>query len=85
MLPDPLPDDPLPLLSQWLKEAMEAGVENTPDAMVLSTTDPRGQPASRVVLCKQLETDPGCAVFYTNYQSEKAVEMARVPHPPPHI
>ncbi len=70
-LPEPLPDNPLHILSQWLEDARASGLYPNPDAMALATVEPTGQPANRIVLCKQLLADPGYAVFYTNYASAK--------------
>ncbi len=74
-LPDILPDNPLPLLQQWLEEARTDGGYPNPDAMALATIDSGGQPSNRIVLCKQIVSDPGYVVFYTNYGSAKAQAM----------
>lgn len=76
--PEPLPPDPVAILSQWLDEA--AGVvEGDFNAMVLATATPQGMPSARVVLCKQIETTPPAAVFYTNYGSRKGRELEANP------
>ncbi len=75
-LPDPLPDNPLHILSQWLDEARASNLYPNPDAMALATVDATGQPANRIVLCKQLLAEPGYAVFYTNYTSAKGDAIA---------
>lgn len=72
---DPLPDDPLPLLSQWLEDARRAEMQPNPDAMTLATVDRDGAPDSRVVLCKGLDVSQGYLVFYTNYDSRKAGDL----------
>lgn len=79
VFPDPLPGDPLPLLAQWLNEAQSAAAAPNPDAMVLATVDPGGEPAARVVLCKALDTQSGFLVFYTNYDSRKANDILMHP------
>ena len=77
--PDPLPLDPMPLAEAWLRAAWEAKVQRNPNSMVLATTDAGGRPAARVVLCKEIVTDPGYLVFYTNYESRKGRELAAQP------
>jgi pyridoxamine 5'-phosphate oxidase len=61
---------------RWLAEAVAAGLPE-PNAMVLSTVDADGRPASRHVLLKQLD-DTGF-VFYTNLASTKARHLAENP------
>ena len=78
-LPRPAPADPLPLVQQWLTDA-EARVEKNPWAMALATAAPSGEPSVRYVLLKALSVDEGCIVFYTNYGSRKAAELAANPH-----
>ena len=75
-LPEPLPDNPLPLLDQWLEEARSSRHYPNPDAMALATVTASGQPANRIVLCKQLAVEPGFVVFYTNYDSAKGADIA---------
>ena len=70
-LPEPLPEDPVPLFAAWFQEARERSAQPNPDAMVLATADERGNPAARVVLCKKLARPAGYVVFYTNYHSPK--------------
>lgn len=72
------PEDPLPLLKQWLDDAA-AGKQRNPWAMALATTD-TGRPACRFVLLRGLDTARGFAVFYTNYASRKALELEQTPH-----
>lgn len=74
-LPTPAPDDPLPLVARWLAEITASGRRRNPNAMALATADRDGQPAVRIVLLKELAA-PGYAVFYTNYRSRKADELA---------
>ncbi len=72
-----LPADPIPLLEQWLQEAIDSGVPE-PTAMVLATATPEGIPSARVMLLKGLEN--GALVFYTNYESRKAAELDSNPY-----
>ena len=48
--------------------------------MTLASVGGDGQPTARVVLCKEFVPDPGYLVFYTNYRSAKATELARNPN-----
>lgn len=73
-LPDRLPDDPLPLLADWLERAAGAARRN-PHAMALATADAHGRPAARMVLLKGIAVNPGYVVFYTHYRSRKAAEL----------
>lgn len=68
--------DPLSQFRRWFGEASEAGLVE-PNAMVLSTTDGR-RPTSRTVLLKAYD-DRGF-VFFTNYESRKARDMAADPN-----
>src|SRR5882672_1019797 len=75
MLPDPLPDDPMPLAAAWLKEAWARRALPNPDAMVLATVDAQCRPSARVVLCKSIVAAPGYILFYTHYPSRKGQEI----------
>ena len=68
--------DPLDEFRHWLQEAIRAGVSE-PNAMVLATVGPNGQPSTRNVLLKGIED--GGFVFYTNLESRKAAELAANP------
>jgi len=72
-----LAPDWLGQLRAWLGDAMAAGLPE-PNAMVLATADALGRPSARTVLLKGL--DERGLVFYTNYGSRKAAEMAANPH-----
>ena len=76
LLPTPLPDDPMPVAAAWLAEARERALQPNPNALVITTVGRETQPTARVVLCKDFVADPGYLVFYTNYQSRKAREIA---------
>ena len=68
--------DPLAQFDVWMQAAVAAGLDE-PNAMVLSTVDPDGQPWSRYVLLKRASADG--FDFYTNYQSHKSVHLAAQP------
>jgi pyridoxamine 5'-phosphate oxidase len=78
-LPETLPAEPLRLAADWLAEATRRAAQPNPNAMVLATVDEAGQPAARVVLCKQIVPQPGYLTFYTNYRSRKGRELAANP------
>ena len=66
-------DDPFEIARAWLAEA-EKTEPNDPNAIALSTVDADGMPNARMVLLKEIEPDG--FVFYTNYGSAKAQEIA---------
>ncbi|MFN3644206.1 MAG: pyridoxamine 5'-phosphate oxidase [Gemmobacter sp.] len=66
-------DDPFALARAWLAEA-EPVEPNDPNAIALATVDAAGMPNVRMVLLKEIE--PAAFVFYTNYESRKAQEIA---------
>lgn len=78
-LPDPLPASPFPVFEDWLAEAKASKHVPNPNAMCLSTVASDGQASSRMVLCKEVMADDGVVVFYTNYTSRKASELAGNP------
>jgi pyridoxamine 5'-phosphate oxidase len=67
-------DDPFAIVRAWLAEA-EATEPNDPNAIALATVDAVGLPNVRMVLLKDIEED--AFVFYTNYGSAKATEIAQ--------
>ena len=73
---DDLAPDPVTMVRRWLDEALAAGLHE-PNAMVVSTVSPEGQPSSRMVLLKGL-SDAGF-VFFTNTRSRKGEELAANP------
>lgn len=68
--------EPFSLFSAWFEEA-RASEPSDPDAMALATVDAAGMPDVRIVLLKGF--GPDGFVFYTNYQSRKATELAARP------
>ncbi|MEE2908338.1 MAG: pyridoxamine 5'-phosphate oxidase [Planctomycetota bacterium] len=74
---DSPPHDPVAVCQTWLDEARaQCQVPNT-HAMALATVDDRGQPSCRMVLLKGF--DERGAVFFTNRQSQKGVELDASP------
>ena len=68
--------DPIDQFRTWFEQAIAAGIEG-PEAMTLATADPEGRPAARIVLLKDFS--PAGFVFFTNYDSVKAAELAANP------
>ncbi len=65
--------DPLLQFERWFAEAAEAELP-LPNAMTLATVSAEGHPTARMVLLKGIEQ--GGSVFYTNYESHKARDLA---------
>jgi pyridoxamine 5'-phosphate oxidase len=65
--------DPFAQFSRWFDEAVNARVPE-PNAMTLATVGGDGNPSARIVLLKGV--DPRGLVFFTNYDSRKARELA---------
>lgn len=75
---DDLAATPLEQFTRWFRQAAAEGQLFEPNAMVVSTADADGRPSSRTVLLKHFD-DQGF-VFYTNYDSRKARELAANPY-----
>lgn len=71
-LPD-LDANPFAQFDHWMREAIETQVIE-PNAMTLATADVSGRPAVRTVLLKGF--DERGFVFYSNYESAKARDLA---------
>jgi pyridoxamine 5'-phosphate oxidase len=67
--------DPFDLFDAWFAEA-RASEPNDPNAMALATTGADGQPSVRMVLLKGHGRDAGGFVFYTNFESRKAMQLS---------
>ena len=78
-LPEPLPQNPLPLLDQWLTDALAISRLPNSNAFALATVGTSEKPSVRMVLCKELSLTPGYLVFYTDYGSPKAEDIAYQP------
>jgi pyridoxamine 5'-phosphate oxidase len=64
--------DPFVQFSQWFEQVRRLEIDAT--AMALATATPEGRPSVRNVLLKGI--DQRGFVFYTNYESRKARELA---------
>ena len=69
--------NPLELFKTWFNDAIAKEVMEV-NAMNLATVDSNGQPSNRVVLLKGV--DENGFIFFTNYKSRKAREIAQNPH-----
>lgn len=68
--------DPFQQFELWFQQACNAEVLE-PNAMVLATAAPTGQPLVRTVLLKYFDRDG--LVFFTNYESRKARQISENP------
>ena len=76
-LPDATADrDPIELFGEWFEAAQQSGIL-LPETMALATCTKDGRPSARMVLLKGF--DEHGFVFYTNYGSRKANELAENP------
>lgn len=71
-----LDTNPIQQFTQWFQQAVELQVHE-PNAMTLATVDAQGRPLQRTVLLKYF--DQQGFVFFTNYESRKARQIADNP------
>ena len=64
--------EPFALFDEWLADAVKTE-PNDPNAVALATVDKDGLPDVRMVLLKGFDTQG--FVFYTNFESQKGVEI----------
>lgn len=69
--------DPLEQFAVWFDDALKADIHE-PNAMTLATVDAENKPAARIVLLKGF--DERGFVFYTNYLSQKGLEISNNPN-----
>lgn len=69
--------DPFDQFSQWWKEALQSEIDEV-NAMTLATVDQRNRPTARIVLLKDFNSFG--FVFYTNYESDKGVQIESNPY-----
>ncbi len=74
---DHVDTSPFRQFEQWYREAADADLLE-PNAMTLATVDADGRPSQRTVLLKYFDTDG--FVFFTNYGSRKATQIASNAH-----
>ena len=68
--------DPFEQFVAWMNEALGAEIVD-PTAMTLATAGADGTPAARIVLLKGFDKEG--FVFFTNYESRKAADLASNP------
>ncbi len=74
LLEENSPAEPFTLFSIWLEQAVETEQPpNEANAMLLSTVGSNGQPHARIMLLKGLDAQG--FVFFSNYQSDKGLEI----------
>jgi pyridoxamine 5'-phosphate oxidase len=73
---DELNANPVTQFSEWFSQATELKLHE-PNAMTLATVDETGMPYQRTVLLKYFDADG--FVFFTNYSSRKAKQIAHNP------
>lgn len=69
-------EDPIVLFNRWFADARDAGLL-LPEAMTVATATADGRPDARMMLLKRADDDG--FVFYTNYGSRKAAQLAENP------
>jgi pyridoxamine 5'-phosphate oxidase len=69
-------DNPVQQFSHWWDEALASSIDEV-NAMTLATVNPAGRPSARIVLLKGF--DEKGFVFFTNYESDKAIALERHP------
>ena len=72
-----LDPDPIKQFSNWFTAAIEAEIRDV-NAMSLATAGRDGKPTVRIVLLKGFNQDG--FVFFTNYESEKGVQLEANPY-----
>jgi len=75
-----LNSDPFVQFHAWFEEAKPL---LEPNAMTLATVDTQGKPTMRTVLLKYFDTEG--FVFFSNYTSKKAQDLAHNPHAAVHF
>lgn len=69
--------NPITQFNNWFSEAVDSEIVDV-NAMTLSTVSKSGRPTGRIVLLKGVEKNG--FVFFTNYNSEKGIQLAENPY-----
>ena len=72
---DPIPANPFPTLVRWFEEARACDSIPNPEAMAVASVDAAGDPQVRLVLCRGFDPKEGRFEFFTNYESDKGVQL----------
>ncbi len=72
-----LEKNPITQFTRWWDDAVSFGIEEV-NAMTLATTSSAGIPSARIVLLKSY-SEQGF-VFFTNYESQKGLELTENPY-----
>jgi len=70
--------DPFEQFKNWFEESVRTAGDREPNAMSLGTASQNGMPSLRVVLLKGFDSHG--VVFFTNYESRKAQQLAKNPN-----
>jgi pyridoxamine 5'-phosphate oxidase len=70
--------NPIQQFQNWFDEAVKSEIKE-PNAFCLSTINKTGGISSRIVLLKEIRENEGF-IFYTNYNSDKGIEMSNNPN-----
>jgi pyridoxamine 5'-phosphate oxidase len=76
LLENAIESSPIQQFQKWWDQAVASEIKE-PNAMTLATASPDGLPSARIVLLKGF--DEKGFVFYTNYESFKAMQLAENP------
>ncbi|MFN2458792.1 MAG: pyridoxamine 5'-phosphate oxidase [Chitinophagaceae bacterium] len=76
LLENDVRENPIQQFEEWWKEVVNAKIEE-PNAMTLATASLDGMPAARLVLLKGF--DENGFVFFTSYESYKAIQLSENP------
>jgi pyridoxamine 5'-phosphate oxidase len=71
---DEVADDPFKQFGSWWDEAFKSEIDEV-NAMTLATADQDGMPSARIVLLKAF--DEKGFVFFTNYNSQKGIQLTQ--------
>ena len=74
---DKVKTDPIEQFQDWLQDAYDDADILEPNAMTVCTANKDGQPSARILLLRQVSEDG--FEFYTNYKSQKGIEIVDNP------
>lgn len=81
LIEDNLPTTPYPLLQQWMQDAISEQIAEA-YAFSLATCSSDGRPSVRTLLMREINAldDDIQLIFYSNYDSQKAQDLAANPY-----